>query len=91
MGKAVLTALAAILLSGTVPAFALGTPPAHQKDVPKQQPGKRNPDLKQDKRQHVRGHKKETRPKHVNPGDVPQQKPAKRNPDQKQEQNGPEH
>ncbi|MGH9620343.1 MAG: hypothetical protein ACRD45_11660 [Bryobacteraceae bacterium] len=93
MGKAALAGLAAVLLSGTVPAFALGTPPAQhkKKDVPKQEPGKRTPDLKQSKRQQVRGHEKETRPEHVNPGDVPQQKPAKRNPDQKQEHNGPEH
>jgi hypothetical protein len=89
MGKAVLAGLAAILLGGTVPAFPLPAPPPQQKkDVPKQEPAKRNPNQKQSKQRRPHGHEKETTPKHVNPGDVPQPEPAKRNPDQKQAQPG---
>lgn len=87
MGKAFLTGLAAILLCGAVPALPLpARAPQQNKDVPKQEPSKRNPNQRQSKHRRPRGHQKETTPKHVNPGDVPQQEPAKRNPDQKQAQ-----
>ncbi|MGH9582938.1 MAG: hypothetical protein ACRD4O_08390, partial [Bryobacteraceae bacterium] len=83
-----------VLLSGTVLSFPLAkaqtegqqTPSATQKknDVPKQGPGERSPDLKQDKRQHPNRSRKDTKTQPTNPGDVPHRKPGKKSPDLRQ-------
>jgi hypothetical protein len=56
----------------------------HQKDVPQQGPGERNPDLKQSNPPHERNSPKETTTEPVNPGDIPQQRPGEKSPDLKQ-------
>lgn len=86
MGIKILACWAGLCLSATVPAFSSAPlqTSQHKNDVPNHEPGKRNPDQKQDKRRHQPGHSRETTPKQVNPGDVPHRQPGKKSPDLKQ-------